>query len=40
LPNYLNAGNIDSKTTALIDILQDSAIAAFAMYIASNAKKI
>lgn len=40
LPNYLNAGDADSKTTAFIDILQDLAISAFAMYIASNAKKI
>ena len=40
LPNYLNAGDPDIRTIKFIDILQDSALAAFAMYIASNAKKI
>lgn len=40
LPNYLHAGNLEDKTAKFIDILQDSAIAAFAMYIASNARKI
>ena len=40
LPNYLNAGDPDLKTTSFIDILQNLAMAAFAIYIASNAKKI
>lgn len=40
LPNYLNAGDPDLKVTSFIDILQNLAMAAFAMYIASNAKKI
>lgn len=40
LPNYLNAGDPDLKTTSFIDILQNLAMAAFAMYIASNARKI
>lgn len=40
LPNYLNAGDSDLKTTSFIDILQNLSMAAFAMYIASNAKKI
>jgi putative oxidoreductase len=40
IPNYSSAGDTASKTTALIDILQDLALAAFAMYIASNSKKI
>jgi len=40
LPNYLHAGDPDLKTGKFIDILQDSAIAAFAIYIASNSKKI
>lgn len=40
LPNYLNAGDQDLKTTSFIDILQNLAMAAFAIYIASNAKKI
>lgn len=40
IPNYMNAGDPDLKTSKFIDILQDSSLAAFAMYIASNAKKI
>jgi len=40
LPNYLNQGDPDLKTSKFIDILQDSSLAAFAMYIASNARKI
>ena len=40
LPSYLNAGDPDLKTTSFIDILQNLAMAAFALYIASNAKKI
>jgi len=40
LPNYFNAGNMDDQRLSLINLLKDSAIAAFAMYIASNAQKI
>lgn len=40
IPNYLNAGDPDLKTASFIDILQNLSMAAFAMYIASNAKKI
>jgi len=37
LPNYLNAGDKDSKQMALISILKDTAIACFALYIAAGA---
>ncbi len=40
LPNYVNAGDIDLKQQHLISILKDSAIAAFALYLAANAQKI
>ena len=40
LPNYLNSGDIEMQRQSLVNILKDSAIAAFAMYIASNAQKI
>jgi putative oxidoreductase len=40
LPNYFNAGNMDDQKLSLLNMLKDSAIAAFAMYIASNAQKI
>lgn len=37
LPNYLNAGNNETQLMALINILKDTAIAAFAMHIAAGA---
>ena len=37
LPNYLNAGDKDSKQMALISMLKDTAIACFALYIAAGA---
>ena len=37
VPNYLNAGDHEMKTMALINILKDTAIAAFAMHIAAGA---
>ncbi|MES1216014.1 MAG: hypothetical protein ABUT20_10895 [Bacteroidota bacterium] len=40
LPNYFNAGSMDDQRISLLNLLKDSAIAAFAMYIASNAQKI
>ena len=40
LPNYMNSGDLEMQRQALVNILKDSAIAAFALYIASNAQKI
>jgi uncharacterized membrane protein len=37
LPTYNNAGDPDLRQTAFIDILQDLAIAAFALHIAGSA---
>ena len=37
LPNYLNAGDKEMKTIALINLLKDTAIAAFALHIAAGA---
>src|SRR5215217_4306535 len=36
-PNYLNAGDTDMKQMAFVNLLKDTALAAFAMYIGSNA---
>ena len=40
LPNYLHSGDLEMKNLSFVNMLKDSALAAFAMYIASNAKKI
>lgn len=40
LPNYLNAGDPDMKAMAFVNILKDTALAAFAMYIGSEAKHL
>ncbi|MBL7763659.1 MAG: hypothetical protein JNL23_09580 [Chitinophagaceae bacterium] len=40
LPNYMNSGDLEMQRVSLISILKDSAIAAFAMYVAANAQKI
>ncbi|HVZ56823.1 MAG TPA: hypothetical protein VG870_09220 [Chitinophagaceae bacterium] len=40
LPNYLHSGDKDMQQLSFMNILKDGAIAAFAMYIASNARKI
>jgi len=40
LPNYLHSGDIEFQRSSLMNLLKDSALAAFAMYIASNAQKI
>ena len=40
VPNYLNAGDPDMKQMAFVNILKDTALAAFAMYIGSNAKNL
>lgn len=37
-PNYLNAGDYDMKQVAFVNLLKDTALAAFAMYIGSNAR--
>ena len=37
LPNYLNAGDAEMRSMALISILKDAAIAGFAMHIAAGA---
>ena len=37
-PNYLNAGDSDMKQVAFVNLLKDTALAAFAMYIGSNAR--
>lgn len=38
LPNYLNAGDPDMQNVAFINILKDTALAGFALHIASNAE--
>lgn len=38
LPNYLNSGDKDMQQMALVSVLKDTALAAFALYIASHAK--
>jgi len=40
LPNYLNAGDADMKQMAFVSILKDTALAAFATYIGSNAANL
>lgn len=37
LPNYLNAGDIEMQRQAFVNLLKDTAIMAFALFIASNA---
>jgi putative oxidoreductase len=37
IPNYLHAGDKDMRQLALINLLKDTAIACFAMYIAAGA---
>jgi len=37
MPNYLHAGDKEMKQLALINLLKDTAIAGFAMYIAAGA---
>ena len=38
LPNYLHAGTAEMKQTEFVNMLKDTALAAFALYIGSNAK--
>jgi uncharacterized membrane protein YkgB len=37
LPNYLHAGDPDMQNVAFINVLKDTALAGFALHIASNA---
>ncbi len=39
LPNYLHAGGAEMKQSEFVNILKDTALAAFALYIGSNAKQ-
>lgn len=38
LPNYLHAGDVEMQQMALVSLLKDTAIAGFALFIASNAR--
>jgi hypothetical protein len=38
LPNYLHSGDLELKQGALVNLLKDTAIAAFALYIASTTR--
>jgi uncharacterized membrane protein len=40
LPNYLHAGDKEMQQMALVSLLKDLALAAFALHIASNAKTV
>lgn len=40
LPNYMNAGEAEMRHMALISLLKDTALAAFALHIGANAKTI
>jgi hypothetical protein len=39
LPNYRDAGHEEMKQLALVNLLKDTAIGAFALFIAANARK-
>ncbi len=40
LPNYLHSGDIGMKQMAFVSMLKDTALAAFSLYIGSNAKSL
>ena len=40
LPNYLHAGDMEMRQLALVNLLKDSAMAAFALHIAANSKTV
>ena len=40
LPNYLHAGSTDMKQMSFVNMLKDTALAAFALYIGSNARSL
>lgn len=39
LPQYQNAGDVEMRQMAFVNLLKDLAIAGFALYVAANAKK-
>ena len=40
LPNYLNSGSPEMRQLAFVNVLKDTALAAFALYLASNARNL
>jgi uncharacterized membrane protein len=40
LPNYLNSGGAEMRQAAFVNLLKDTALAAFALYVASNARNL
>jgi uncharacterized membrane protein len=40
LPNFMNAGDSEMRQMALVNILKDTALAAFALHIGANAKTV
>lgn len=40
LPNYLNAGDNEMKQVALVNLLKDTALASFALYLGSEASHL
>jgi len=40
LPNYLNSGELEMRQLALVNMLKDLALGAFALHIAANAKTV
>jgi putative oxidoreductase len=40
LPNYLNSGSPEMRQIAFVNLLKDTALAAFALYLASNARNL
>ena len=40
LPNYLHAGDNDMRAMAFVNLLKDTALAAFALYIGSEARNL
>jgi putative oxidoreductase len=40
LPNFMNAGDAEMRQMALISLLKDTALAAFALHIGANAKTV
>ena len=40
LPNFIGAGDSDMKSMAFVNILKDTALASFAMYIGSEARNL
>jgi putative oxidoreductase len=40
LPNYMNAGDAEMRQLALVSLLKDTALAAFALHIGANARTV